>query len=140
MLLEFVHDRDVDCPRCGYNLRALTEPRCPECREPLRLQVGVARLKIGWFVVTIVPGAFSGICALILMLPIALIPMTGGGPTPVELYYIDAFGWFSGLVAAAIFLARHRFVHLAVLWQIAWASVMWFVHLVAFGVTLDFII
>lgn len=24
-------DRDVACPRCGYNLRGLTTPRCPEC-------------------------------------------------------------------------------------------------------------
>ena len=22
---------DIDCLRCGYNLRGLTEPRCPEC-------------------------------------------------------------------------------------------------------------
>jgi DNA-directed RNA polymerase subunit RPC12/RpoP len=22
---------DVACPLCGYDLRALTEPRCPEC-------------------------------------------------------------------------------------------------------------
>lgn len=24
-------DRDVHCPLCGYNLRGLAEPRCPEC-------------------------------------------------------------------------------------------------------------
>ncbi|MFH1746194.1 MAG: hypothetical protein ABIG44_04035 [Planctomycetota bacterium] len=24
-------ERDVSCPRCGYNLRGLTTPRCPEC-------------------------------------------------------------------------------------------------------------
>jgi hypothetical protein len=24
-------DRDVPCPLCGYNLRGLAEPRCPEC-------------------------------------------------------------------------------------------------------------
>ncbi len=22
------------CPRCGYDLRGLPEPRCPECGEP----------------------------------------------------------------------------------------------------------
>jgi hypothetical protein len=26
-----VLDRDVSCPLCEYNLRGLTEPRCPEC-------------------------------------------------------------------------------------------------------------
>jgi hypothetical protein len=25
------HAADVTCPLCGYNLRGLTEPRCPEC-------------------------------------------------------------------------------------------------------------
>jgi hypothetical protein len=24
-------DRDVPCPLCEYNLRGLTDPRCPEC-------------------------------------------------------------------------------------------------------------
>ena len=26
-----IFDEDVPCPRCGYNVRGLTEPRCPEC-------------------------------------------------------------------------------------------------------------
>ena len=26
-----VIDEDLDCPRCGYNLRGLPQPRCPEC-------------------------------------------------------------------------------------------------------------
>ena len=25
------------CPRCGYSLRGLTEPRCPECGRPVTL-------------------------------------------------------------------------------------------------------
>ncbi len=30
---EPVFDKDVECPSCKYNLRGLTEPRCPECGE-----------------------------------------------------------------------------------------------------------
>lgn len=30
-LLRFLAAYDEDCPGCGFNLRALTQPRCPEC-------------------------------------------------------------------------------------------------------------
>ena len=56
LLLEFVGDRDVPCPRCGYNLRALTKPVCPECREELRLTVGRARMRFGLFLAALIPG------------------------------------------------------------------------------------
>jgi hypothetical protein len=34
---EFLADRDVPCPACGYNLRDLSSARCPECGLALRL-------------------------------------------------------------------------------------------------------
>ncbi|MFI4860535.1 MAG: hypothetical protein ACIAXF_07645 [Phycisphaerales bacterium JB063] len=39
-LLDYVAEREVACPRCGYNLRGLTQPRCPECGNGLKLTVG----------------------------------------------------------------------------------------------------
>ena len=27
------HDRETRCRKCGYILRGITEPRCPECGE-----------------------------------------------------------------------------------------------------------
>jgi hypothetical protein len=41
-LLGFVHDRDVLCPGCGYNLRNLRNDRCPECGEQLELGLRLA--------------------------------------------------------------------------------------------------
>src|SRR4051812_12100108 len=41
-LLGFVHDRDVSCPGCGYNLRNLRNDRCPECGEQLELGLRLA--------------------------------------------------------------------------------------------------
>jgi hypothetical protein len=38
-LIHWLADRDVPCPLCNYNLRALTTPRCPECGNDLRLSV-----------------------------------------------------------------------------------------------------
>ncbi|XAM01564.1 hypothetical protein OT109_09230 [Phycisphaeraceae bacterium D3-23] len=39
-LLDYVAQREVPCPRCGYNLRGLTQPSCPECGNGLVLSVG----------------------------------------------------------------------------------------------------
>ena len=40
LLLQFLEGRRVPCPRCGYDLRDLTRPVCPECGEELTLTVG----------------------------------------------------------------------------------------------------
>lgn len=42
MLIEWLRQRDATCPLCGYNLRALPTPRCPECGQSLRLSVALA--------------------------------------------------------------------------------------------------
>lgn len=34
-------ERDVFCPGCGYNIRGVREPRCPECGVGLTLSVAV---------------------------------------------------------------------------------------------------
>ncbi len=36
-LVEYLADRDVECPKCGYNLRGLEQAVCPECSRVLRL-------------------------------------------------------------------------------------------------------
>jgi len=51
-LAEYLATRDVACPKCGYNLRALKVGTCPECGweidfEQLR-EPGVVRLGL-WF-------------------------------------------------------------------------------------------
>ncbi len=37
----FLRERDVPCPLCGYNLRGLMTPRCPECGREIRLSIGL---------------------------------------------------------------------------------------------------
>jgi hypothetical protein len=37
LLAQFLSDRDLECPRCGYGLQGSAGPRCPECGCPLRL-------------------------------------------------------------------------------------------------------
>mgnify|MGYP003397905371 CR=1 FL=1 len=47
MLVDFLSDHDAPCPVCGYNLKALTRPVCPECKHDLVLTVGAALSILG---------------------------------------------------------------------------------------------
>lgn len=134
LLLEFLQERDAPCPLCGYNLRNLTLPRCPECRHDLALAVGIRKIRLGLFIVTITPGLFSGIAAALLMMPLIVVPLLGGGQAPWPFVAVDAFGLLSG--GAALILLRYRFTflrqpHAA---QRTWAGVAWVIHLAAFAV------
>ncbi len=130
-LLEFVQGRDAPCPLCAYNLRDLTEPRCPECQQALFLTVGMPRLRFEWLVVTIAPGIFSGIAAILLLIPIAISSVsTGTIQWPV--IALDAFGMLSGIVAVVLVVKRYRFLRMLPPQQIFWAGVAWAVHVSAF--------
>ena len=37
-LRQFLAERDIPCPGCGYNLRGLARSLCPECARPFTLQ------------------------------------------------------------------------------------------------------
>lgn len=39
LLLTYLRERDVPCPRCSYNLRNAPEPRCSECGLPIQLSI-----------------------------------------------------------------------------------------------------
>lgn len=50
LIAAFLAERDVSCPRCGYNLRGLEQARCPECERPLVLRIEPAEPPRGVFV------------------------------------------------------------------------------------------
>lgn len=58
LLNAFLADRDVPCPRCGYNLRMLVGRRCPECGDELTLRVGLVEPRMGAYLT-----ALSASCA-----------------------------------------------------------------------------
>jgi hypothetical protein len=128
MLLEFVRERDVPCPACGYNLRNLTWPVCPECREPLSLNVTHELPPIGLFVATIGPSFFSALLAIVL---ITLTLMFGGPPSEVILAMV--FGVFNAVLIPVIFALRRRFVRSRRRVQVAWAGLNWLVHVAVFA-------
>jgi hypothetical protein len=133
MLIDFLREHDAACPVCGYNVRALTRPICPECKQELVLTVGAARLRLGWLFAAVAPGFFSGIAAIFMLVPIFGRLLFGDGvlmPLPIM---IDVFGWCSGIFA--IILARKRIRFLAQLpaRQRWFALTIWLIHIAALG-------
>ncbi len=61
--------RDIPCPVCGYNLRAIASTNCPECGATLDLRVGSTDLKLGpWLAAllgTAIPLGFATILAVL---------------------------------------------------------------------------
>jgi hypothetical protein len=106
MLLEFLQEHDAECPVCGYNVRALTRPICPECKQHLTLTVGAENLRMGWLFAAVAPGFFSGIAALFVLIPTLGRPLFGDGRWEPLIVALDLFGWCSAIFA--IILARRR--------------------------------
>lgn len=130
-LLEFLHGRDVPCPLCGYNLRDLTRPLCPECRNELMLTVGVTRPNFLWFLLTVTPCTFSGIAAGLLLIPLVLSTVLGGGTPQPEIFALDAFGWLSGLAGVVLVRKRFAFLRQTTNWQRVCTAAVWGIHVLA---------
>ncbi len=78
----YLAERDVPCPGCGYNLRGLPEGTCPECRQELKLTVGLVESRIGALVACLGP-LFAGAGAAGALLVVAVIMMwSRGGRMP----------------------------------------------------------
>ncbi len=127
-LVEFLQDRDAPCPLCGYNLRNLTDDVCPECRQELRLTVGVHHVRFGWFLATVTPSLFSGIAAVLMLILILAALVTGAGPFPPAIDALELFGLASGVAALVLIVRRHQFVQLRPQVQRTWAMVAWGIH------------
>ena len=136
LLLDFLRDHDAACPLCGYNLKALTRPVCPECGQDLVLTVGAARVRLGWLMAAVAPGFFSGIAAIFLLVPIVGRLALGDGRMSPALNVLDLFGWCSGIFAIVLAANRHRFLAQSRAAQRWWALGIWFAHVAALGLFL----
>ena len=136
LLLAFVRDRDTACPRCGYNVRNLTKPVCPECEEPLVLKVGGRTYPVRWLLATVAPGIFTGVMAGVM----AVVFLIVGLPPFVPLGAILTGSFFlaSAAVAGAIIIWNRRFVRQPQPRQILWAVLLWVIHLCAFFIFLSY--
>ena len=124
-LLDFLRERDIACPLCRYNLRALTSPRCPECGRELKLTIGLVEPRQGaWLTAQIGVSAAAGI-GLLLVFVIAL----SGWPTgnnrqrlmdAAIVYFLTAIP-----LAAALLMTRRRCLRLSPWMQWTMAVVAW---------------
>ena len=132
LLVHYLANRSTPCTRCRFDLRDVREPRCPECGEPIRLQVGAARPLIWWFIVAIAPGIFSGIAASILAIPMTVSLVLGlPGNIPPEIWFAESVGVVSVLLLAALLQWRWRFIARSPRRQISIAVSIWGVHALA---------
>lgn len=60
--------RDTPCPACGYNLRGINSPLCPECAQPLLLRVGLVRSSTAAYLTALMPPVAVGGAGLCLAL------------------------------------------------------------------------
>lgn len=129
MLLEFLRDRDVLCPRCGYNLRNLTRATCPECKEPLQLQVGLMDLPIIGLLVTLVPSYFAAVCALLITIAV----MSNGFPGVPTGPFCGMWGGaaVSGIAACILSIHHRPFIRLSDHAQAMIAIGNWLIHIAA---------
>ena len=122
-LVEYLRERDVACPLCGYNLRGLTAARCPECGRGLHLSVGLTEPRIGAWVTCLVgvtASAGLGLLATAAIVQNGWDVMYGGD---ASLAQRAAFTHFlaSMPAAAAVIVLRRRYRRLpqAAQWTMA---------------------
>ena len=89
MLRSFLVDRDAQCPACGYNLRMLNKPVCPECGLSLKLTVGSdTPYKRAWAITLCLNAMVAGAGLFFLLLTI----VAGGPPSNDFMEYLWYFG------------------------------------------------
>lgn len=138
-VVAYLRGRSCPCPRCGYDLRDIKSARCPECGEPLVLKIGSPRIRFGWLVLAMVPGCFSGVAAMFVLIPVFVtirdrLPAGQGAPWPVMV--ADAFGFLSAASVALMYRHRHRFMSWPIRRQAAFAAGVWATHVLMFVLVL----
>ncbi len=138
-VVAFLVSRSVPCPRCAYDLRDIQTAKCPECGEPLVLKIGSPRVRFGWLVLAMAPGCFSGVAALFVMIPIVMtigrrFPPGQGLPWPIVM--ADMFGFLSAASVGLMYRHRHRILSWTARRQGAFATTIWGIHILAFGLLL----
>jgi hypothetical protein len=109
-LIEYLRDRDVPCPLCGYNLRQLDMPRCPECGREIRLSINLAEPYLrGWITTVAALCASAGVGILVLI----LIVQEGMPPRREFLLCAALYAFMASIpIAIAAIWARRSFMRL----------------------------
>jgi hypothetical protein len=96
-LLQFVRNRDVECPGCGYNLRNLCNDRCPECGQKLEIALRLAEPRQGALIAGLVGLASGfGLGGLLLVYFLVLLirmPDVAGASSFARFLFVNSTGF-----------------------------------------------
>lgn len=110
LLTEFLAGRNVACPVCGYNLRGLASPICPECGAHLDLRVGSVDRRLGAWLTTLLslalPFGFFGIGLIVI---VVLSTYWGEWPSAEFMLAITCSTVAYGVLVWGILASRRRY-------------------------------
>ena len=133
-LLHYIADRDLPCPVCGYNLRALTVPRCPECGREIVLGVRLVEPYIrAWVTLAVAVFASAGVGLFLVLILVTRGHQPGANIHSGFRLFIECYIIGSVPAAGVVLLVRRWFLRRSkpVQWTIAVVvALMWVVAFV----------
>lgn len=143
LLHVYLAQRDVPCPRCRYNLRALHGHHCPECGEEVRLNVGLVHPKMKLMtagLIGLAAGAgFSGLLLVYAAIMIAQGEYWEAWVTTFILVNLTGLLVLGGAMTGWL-LAWRKIQRMPVLWRVALVCACWSASLlfvVVFAAVID---
>jgi hypothetical protein len=133
MLVEYLGDHDAECPLCGYNLRGLTEPRCPECGKGIGFTVTLAEPYLRAWVALAAASFCSagvGLFFALLMTPRGALPV--GEAERALLMAMLSWFWANIPLAGVVLWLRRPFLRLGRAAQRTLAVAAWLISVAAF--------
>jgi hypothetical protein len=89
--LAYLMANEAECPACGYNVHALSSPRCPECARPLRVMVVTTQggYSLAWVILTVAASLAAGVGLFVAVILVREgLPPVSDWRTLVLLYYL----------------------------------------------------
>jgi len=105
--LAYLSAHEAQCPACGYNVHALTQPRCPECGRGLVVRIVPAE---GGFTVPWVASLITSALAAGIGLLVVAVVATEGIHGPGALRYILVYFMANIPVPFVVLALGRRFV------------------------------
>ena len=86
MLRAYLQTHDAPCPICGYNLRGVTLPICPECECPIELGVSSSSSFLGAWLLALLAFAMPLSFDILVGLMMVVGVIMSGGENPEGLF------------------------------------------------------